>query len=122
MSALLEYVRAWVAGDAARIADAVAEDCLVVESNGPVHRGRHRVRKWATAWFEEGGVVHRWDVLDHIVAGDREVIRWTVETTWRGERGSADGATIARVRDGLVLEVREYQTTQPPYDWTGIWR
>lgn len=121
MSALLEYIDAWVAHDVDRIAAAVTEDCVVAESYGAVHRGRGRVRAWAKAWFDEGGVVHRWDVVDHIVAGDREVVRWTFENSWHGERGAFDGATIARVRDGLVLEVREYQLTAPPYDWTGIW-
>ncbi|WP_147472728.1 ester cyclase [Streptomyces triticirhizae] len=31
MSALTEYIDAWEAGDPARVADAVAEDCVITE-------------------------------------------------------------------------------------------
>jgi ketosteroid isomerase-like protein len=122
MTALTEYIDAWIAGDVERIAHAVAEDCVVTECYGPVYRGRGRVRQWARTWFEAGGVVHRWDVADRFVSGDREVAEWTFECTWQGERGVFDGATMARSAAGAILDLREYQTTAPLYDWRGVWR
>lgn len=122
MSPLTDYIDAWVANDAARIATAVAEDCVITECYGPVYRGRDRVRRWAQAWFAAGGIVHRWEVNDHFVADDREVAQWTFECTWEGQRSTFDGATVARTTDGLILDLREYQTTAPLYDWHGIWR
>ncbi len=122
MSALTSYIEAWVAGDAERVAATVTEDCVVTECYGPVYRGRDIVLRWATAWFAAGGVVHRWEVTDHVVAGDREVAQWTFECAWAGERTTFDGATVARVSDGLVAELREYQTTAALYDWDGVWR
>lgn len=122
MSALTEYIEAWAAGDADRIAAAVTEDCVVTECYGPVYRGREVVLRWARAWFAAGGVVHRWELTDHVVAGDHEVAQWTFECTWGSERPAFDGATVARVSDGLVAELREYQTTAPLYDWDGTWR
>ncbi|KAB8163449.1 nuclear transport factor 2 family protein [Streptomyces sp. 3MP-14] len=89
---------------------------------GPVYHGRDTVRRWAQKWFADGGVVHRWAVTDHFVAGDREVAQWTFECTWQGDRTAFDGATVARVADGRVVELREYQTTAPLYDWQGTWR
>lgn len=122
MSALIEYIDAWVAGDAERIAAGVTEDCVITECYGPVYRGRATVLRWARSWFAAGGVVHRWEVVDHVVARDREVAQWTFECTWDGERTAFDGATVARVSGGLVAELREYQTTAPLYDWNGAWR
>jgi len=62
-------------------------------------------------------------VGDHrpIVTADREVAQWTFECTWAGERSTFDGATIARVAEGLVVELREYRTTAALYDWQGTW-
>ena len=40
MSALTEYIDAWIANDADRVAAAVAEDCIITECYGPVYRGR----------------------------------------------------------------------------------
>ena len=122
MTALTEYIDAWVAGDIDRIARAVADECVITECYGPVYRGRDTVRKWAEAWFGAGGVVHLWTVSDHIVAGDREIAEWTFECTWAGERATFDGATVAHAAGGAILTLREYQTTAPLYDWHGAWR
>ncbi|MFT4230064.1 MAG: nuclear transport factor 2 family protein [Microbacterium sp.] len=92
------------------------------ECYGPVYRGRDCVRRWAQDWFAAGGIVHRWDITDHFIAADREVAQWTFECTWGGQRSTFDGATIARIAEGLVAELREYQTTAARYDWHGTWR
>lgn len=118
---LTEYIDAWLAGDPERIAALVAEDGVVTESDGPVYVGRDWVRRWAEAWFGAGGLIHRWDVTDHIVSGDREVAQWTFECTWEGNRSTFDGATIARIEDGLIVDLREYQTTAPLREWRGSW-
>jgi len=122
MSALTEYIDAWVAGDAERIAATVAEDCVITECYGPVYRGRDWVRRWAQEWFGAGGIVHRWEITYHLIADDREVAQWTFEYTWEGERNTFDGTTVARVADDVIIELREYQTTAPLYDWHGTWR
>jgi len=122
MTALLAYIEAWVANDSEHIAGAVAEDCLITECYGPVYRGRARVLQWARAWLAAGGIVHGWEVTDHFIADDREVAQWVFECTWGGSRSSFEGASICRVQDGQVLELREYQTTAPLYEWDGAWR
>lgn len=122
MTALTSYVAAWVSNDADRIAETVGAACRITECYGPIYTGRDRVRQWAALWFAQGGVVHRWDIKDLIITGDREVAQWTFECTSSGERTALDGASIARVQDGLIVDLREYQTTAPPYDWQGNWR
>ena len=122
MTPLLEYIDAWVANDAERIAAAVAPESVVIECYGPVYRGRERVREWASAWFTAGGIVHRWTVVDHFIADDREAAQWVFECTWEGNRSSFDGATISSCANGLVVELREFQTTAPLYEWNGTWR
>lgn len=100
----------------------MAEERVVVECYGPVCRGRDTVRRWARTWFEAGGIVHRWTITDHFASGDRESAEWTFECTWEGERHVFDGATGSRSAEGLILVLREYQTTAPLYDWDGAWR
>ncbi|RGE22481.1 nuclear transport factor 2 family protein [Leucobacter sp. wl10] len=122
MSVLTDYIDAWVANDADRIAATVTENCVITECYGPVYRGRSWVRRWAQDWFAAGGIVHRWDITDHFITADREVAQWAFVYTWGGQRSTFDGATIARCADGLVSELREYQTTATLYDWRGVWR
>lgn len=121
VSALEAYVAAWVANDPRQIADAVTDDAVIAECYGPVYRGRACVLRWAEQWFAEGGIVHRWEVDDLFRAGDREAASWTFECTWRGARHRFSGSTLARTREGLIREAREYRTTADPYDWQGTW-
>ena len=62
------------------------------------------------------------DVTDRILAADCEVVQLTFERTWKGSRTAFNGATVARVRGGLILGLREYQTTAALSDWRGTWR
>lgn len=101
MSALLAYIDAWVANDPERIAACVTHDAVVTESHGPEYRGRDAIAAWA----------HGWTVTGHLVAGDREAAQWTFECTFAGHRTVFEGATIARVRGGLVADLREYAAT-----------
>ena len=122
MTPLLNYIDAWAANDADRIAAAVAAESVVTECYGPVYRGREKVRQWATEWFQAGGIVHRWTITDHFIADDREATQWEFECTWQGNRSSFEGASMSRSANGLILELREYQTTAPLYEWNGSWR
>jgi len=122
MSALTRYIDAWVKADVDAITAIVAADCVVTECYGPVYRGRDSVRRWAHQWFSVGGVVHRWEVTDLVIAGDREVAQWVFECTWMGNRSTFEGASVARIAADEVVELREYQTTAALYDWDGTWR
>jgi hypothetical protein len=122
MSALTRYIEAWVANDVDKIAESVAESCVIAECYGPVYRGRERVREWATAWFAAGGIVHTWTVTDRFEADGRESAQWAFECTWRGIRSSFEGCTISSSTDGRIESLREYQSTAALYDWTGTWR
>ncbi|MFC4244412.1 nuclear transport factor 2 family protein [Gryllotalpicola reticulitermitis] len=122
MTALLDYIEAWASNDVDRIAMAVDSDCVITECYGPIYRGRDRVRQWATTWFRAGGTVHNWAVTDHFVASGREAAQWTFECTWDGQRTTFDGATISRSVGGVIVELREYQTSAPLYEWDEAWQ
>lgn len=122
MSVLMRYIESWVANDVNKIAESVAESCIITECCGPVYRGRARVREWATAWFQAGGIVHAWTITDRFQADGRESAQWVFEFTSDGTRSSLEGCTISSSVDGLITSLREYQTTAELYDWTGSWR
>ncbi|GAB2667805.1 hypothetical protein GCM10009743_50010 [Kribbella swartbergensis] len=94
----------------------------MIESYGPVYRGRERVEQWMNAWFTAGGTVDRWEITTEASAGSMLVAEWHFECTWEGKPGAFDGATVARLEGGRVGYLREYATTAALYDWTGTWR
>ncbi|RKN42932.1 nuclear transport factor 2 family protein [Streptomyces hoynatensis] len=122
MSPLHDYIDGWRRHDVAAVLATLAEDCVVVESYGPVYRGRERVAQWMRAWFGAGGTVDGWEITGEAAAGDTLVAEWVFSCTWEGKPATFDGASVARVREGRIRSLREYATTAPLYEWTGTWR
>jgi ketosteroid isomerase-like protein len=122
MILLEQYIEGWRAHDTEAILATLDPDCAVIESYGPIYRGHAWVRRWVTEWMAEGGRVLEWVIHDRHFTGDREMAEWTFHYTWRGEETRFDGATIARLRDGKIIYLREYATTEALFDWQGKWQ
>jgi ketosteroid isomerase-like protein len=116
------YVGGWRDGDRERILRTLDEDCVVVESYGPVHRGKARVGQWIEAWFGEGNTVDAWEVTSLFVAGSRAAFEWRFGCTYHGERAAFEGASVVEFSDGRIVRLREYCTTEELYEWEGEWR
>lgn len=122
MNQLRAYIDGWRHHDIPAVLDTLTDDCVVIESYGPVYRGRQRVEEWMNAWFAAGGTVDGWEITSEASDGSVLVTEWHFECTWEGKPGAFDGSTVARLEDGKISYLREYATTAPLYDWTGSWR
>lgn len=122
MNALLEYIDAWRRHDIDGVLGTVTDECEIIESYGPVYRGRERVEQWMRAWFGAGGSVDSWEVTWHGESSDFLVAEWRFGSTWRGDSETLDGASVARLNGQKIAYLREYSTTAPLYEWTGSWR
>ncbi|WP_049573629.1 nuclear transport factor 2 family protein [Streptomyces sp. SBT349] len=124
MSVLRRYIDAWARHDVAGVLSTLTDDCVVVESHGPVYRGHDRVRAWMRAWFGAGGTVDSWEITSQASAGEVLVAEWVFSCTWEGKPATFDGATVAVLdaRRGRIARLREYATTAPLYEWSGVWR
>jgi ketosteroid isomerase-like protein len=105
---LHEYIDGWRRQDIPAVLATLAEDCVVIKMGGPVHRGRERVEQWMLEWFGAGGVVHDWQVTGSAASGDLLVAEWVFTGTWRGERSTREGVTLARPLAGRIAHLREY--------------
>jgi ketosteroid isomerase-like protein len=119
---LRKYIDGWRRHDVPAVLDTLTEDCVIIESYGPVYRGRKCVEDWMNAWFAAGGTVDGWEITSEASDGSVLVTEWHFECTWEGKPGAFDGSTVARLEDGRISYLREYATTAPLYDWTGTWR
>jgi len=113
MTLLEQYIAGWRAHDADAILATLDPDCVVIESFGPIYRGQAWVKRWIAQWLAEDGRVLEWAIHDLHSSADREAAEWTYHYTWRREEKRLDGATTARLRDGKLLCLREYATTNP---------
>jgi hypothetical protein len=112
------YVEGWKSGDAESVLSTLTPDCLIIESHGPTYAGRDQVRQWITDWFQEGGLIQRWDITSFLWAEDMAAFEWTFECSGSWGTAAFDGATIVRFNGDLIAHLREYRCTTPPYPWT----
>ena len=64
----------------------------------------------------EGSTVDRWDIDSTVVDGEMCVVEWVFACTVDGASHAFDGATTATVRDGRIVRLREYRSTEQPFD------
>lgn len=95
--------------DPAPLADLVAEDCFIENSNPAPDGSRHVGREACLALW--GRIATnpglRFETEEVVVTGDRATIRWRLH--WGGQAAeSVRGVNLMRVRDGRIVEAFGY--------------
>ncbi|MFH8574500.1 nuclear transport factor 2 family protein [Streptomyces zaomyceticus] len=106
------FNRAFTEGDAALLADLVAEDC-VMESVQPAPSGervvgREACTEWWTALVDDSAT--QFTPQEVIVAGDRATIVWTYRFG-DGADQWVHGVNVMRVTDGRIAEALGFSKT-----------
>jgi ketosteroid isomerase-like protein len=95
--------------DPAALADLVAEDCII-ENTQPAPDGSRHVGRVACLAVWQGlaaATDTRFEPEEVFAAGDRAIIRWRY--IWgTGERDSVRGVNLMRVRGGRIVEAMGY--------------
>ena len=108
------YMQSWLNQDEALFLGLLAPDVLVVESYGPVYRGRAECAAWFRGWHGAPafGRVTRWELRRSYFDDGRSAVfcNWDFECVYEGKIGGFLGASLYLLRDGLVTELHEYKT------------
>ncbi|HLZ62335.1 MAG TPA: nuclear transport factor 2 family protein [Ktedonosporobacter sp.] len=113
------YIEGWKSGDREKILSTLDPACVVIESYGPIYRGKAMIGRWIDSWFAPGNTVNRWDVTSLYVTEEACFFEWIFECTYAGDRSGFEGASIARLAEGKIVFLREYAMTAPQYEWEG---
>ena len=102
------FNQAFVRHDASLLENLVAEDCVMEDVEGTRVIGRAaNLRLWQNLANDKNGA---FEVEDVVVFGDRANIRWRYRSG-PGLSQSVRGATLMRLRDGLIVEALGYAKT-----------
>jgi hypothetical protein len=112
-----DYVEGWLAGDRERILGPLAPDCVIVESHGPMYRGRDVVARWVDGAIADGVTVDRWDVTSLATADGACFFEWDFACTVAGDVWAFTGASVARFDETGIRSLHEYRLTAAPFDW-----
>ena len=116
---ILAYVQGWIAADREQILGTLNPDCVIIESYGPTYRGRDMIARWIDSWFAPGNIVTRWDITSFFATGETCFFEWNFECRHAGNLGGFEGASLAQVRQGKIISLREYAMTAPRHEWKG---
>ena len=95
--------------DPSALADLVAADCVVENSNPAPSGSRHVGREACVALWRRiaANPGNQFDVEEVVVTGERATIRWRLR--WgEDESSSVRGVNLMRVRDGQIVEALGY--------------
>ena len=102
---LHEYVDGWRRRDIPAVLTTLADDCVIVEPDGTVHRGRDEIGDWMRQTVAQ---LHDWQIISSAATGDLLVAEWE---RWQGSTPWVAGVTIARPAAGRIGHLRDYVTS-----------
>lgn len=111
------YVDGWRESNCAKILSGLDKECVVIESYGPTYCGIEKVGHWIDSWLGAGNTVDSWDITTFYVVGETCFFEWVFACTYAGSSYRFEGASVARLRNEKIVQLREYQTTHPLYEW-----
>ena len=110
---ITEYVNGWIDGDAERVLNTLAPDCLIVESHGPRFEGRDEVEKWINDWNKDGSKVIEWEIRNKFLQDTNAAFQWYFRCIVKGREYKIDGASFVEFRDERISIIFEYMQTKP---------
>ncbi len=116
---ILTYIEGWKLGDREKILSTLDPASVVIESYGPLYRGKEMIGRWIDSWFASGNIVNRWDVTSLYVTDEACFFEWIFECTYAGNHSGFEGASVARLSNGKIIFLREYAMTAPRHEWEG---
>jgi SnoaL-like protein len=114
---LLRYMDGWKKKSESDILEPISDDCLIIESHGPMYSGKETVKKWIADWFGKGNRIEKWEMKSFYLCGDHFISEWIFAYRNNEIREEFEGITIAKMKDGKIAELREYRSTAFPFSW-----
>jgi hypothetical protein len=105
------YVDGWKENDDEKILGTITPDCVIIESHGPVYRGREEASAWINDWIRKGSLVNRWNITSfYEIPPDKAVFEWMFECTVKGILHAIEGISIVSFKENKIGYMREYRT------------
>ena len=112
-----QYMDGWKSGSEKKILEALAEDCLIIESHGPTYRGKEIIKQWIADWLGQGNVIEKWKITSFHACSNTVFCEWIFAYKGKKIREAFEGITIAKLKNGKITDLREYRMTAFPYMW-----
>lgn len=112
------YISGWLKNDRDKILASLTDDCVIIESQGPVYRGKDIITQWIDDWFLRGGKVEKWDITNYYkIDNQTSAFEWVFDCIYENSRHSIEGISLVKFQGDKIKCLREYRTVKPLFDW-----
>ena len=111
------YVDGWKEHREEKILDVLAEDCIIIESHGPVYRGKGVIKKWIANWHNQGNNVEKWIITSFHTCDNLVIFEWIFAYRGKKIREAFEGVTLTKIKNNKISDLREYRATAFPFMW-----
>lgn len=110
-----QYTTGWKEGNVSKITDTLSDNCVIIESHGPIYKGVREIKAWINDWNKAGSKVNKWNITSFYEVSEIAVFEWNFSCTVEGKNHKLDGITLAKIKNSKIEYLREYRMTKPLY-------
>lgn len=112
------YVDGWKANNIDLICKPLAENCLIIESHGPIYHGLTDVKDWVQSWISDKYKVDKWSITSFYFVENIAIFEWQFAfSSQEFSTREINGISIVKFDEDKISSLREYRTTKSLYDW-----
>ena len=118
-SLIKQYVNGWEENNLEKILGCLSKDCLIIESHGPIYRGKDSVKNWFAYWLKGKGKVLKWNIKDIYFLKNQNIafFEWYFACVVEGKKHVLPGISIVKFKNSKISFIHEYRMTKNAYDW-----
>lgn len=113
-----QYVDGWKTNQLELMIESLHDNCVVIESHGPMYSGLADIKKWFDTWIATKGVVTKWDILSYYYTEDNTVFfEWDFSCTAHNKHYALPGMSLVKFAEQKIILLHEYRMKCHAYPW-----
>ncbi|MES2615009.1 MAG: nuclear transport factor 2 family protein [Bdellovibrionota bacterium] len=121
LNLIQNYINGWKQNNFEMIKNALADDCVIIESHGPKYNGIKEVACWFEFWINANSKIEKWNILSSYYCIEEETVffEWDFLCHSNGNKYEILGSSIVKFSDKKISFIHEYRMTESTYKWDG---
>jgi len=114
-----QYTQGWKQNNLNMIASCLTEDCMIIESHGPIYQGINDIELWFKFWLEAKSTILKWKINSFLYCEEDKTAfcEWDFACISNNIGYDFPGISVVKFSDNKISFIHEYRMTQPAYVW-----